>query len=40
VSAPDGERQPAQTEEVAVGREMDFPYPSRALGINFLTLDE
>jgi anti-sigma regulatory factor (Ser/Thr protein kinase) len=29
---------PARAEEVLAGREMDFPYPSRALGINFLTL--
>ncbi len=36
--APNGERQPARTEEVPAGQEMDFPYPSRALGISFLTL--
>ncbi len=36
--APNGECQPARPEEVRTGRELDFPYPSRALGISFLTL--
>ncbi len=36
--APNGARLPARPEEVRAGREMDFPYPSRALAISFLTL--
>jgi anti-sigma regulatory factor (Ser/Thr protein kinase) len=35
---PDREHQPAQANEVVAGREMNFPYPARALGISFLTL--
>ena len=36
--APNGARLPTRPEEVRTGREMDFPYPSRALAISFLTL--
>ena len=36
--APDGARLPTRPEEVRTGGEMDFPYPSRALAISFLTL--
>jgi anti-sigma regulatory factor (Ser/Thr protein kinase) len=38
VPAPNSERQPDRPEEVLAGKEMDFPYPSHALGISFLTL--
>ena len=38
LSAPNSERQPAPAQKVLAGSEMDFPYPSRALGISFLTL--
>ena len=36
--APDGARLPTRPEKARTGREMDLPYPSRALAISFLTL--
>ena len=35
---PDSDRQSAQAEKTLAGNAMDSPYPSRALGISFLTL--